>query len=457
MEQGLFNNGVFQILEDRHGYFWISCNKGIYRVSRQELNDFADGRIARINSVAYGKPDGMLNSECNGGRLPAGIIARDGKFWFPTQEGVAVIDPEAVYINSAAPPVVIESITLERNPVDFQRGVMIQPGQRDLEISYTGLSYIKSEQIRFKYRLEGLDPDWIDAGTRRVAYYPYLPPGSYTFRVIAANSDGVWNNAGAGINVIVRAPFWQRWWFWLVCAAAVISIAAFGIRSRLAQLKRKQAEREAFSRRLIESQEGERKRIAGELHDSLGQNLLIVKNWALIGLNALEEDNPAREHLNEISETTSLALDEVREIAQNLRPYQLERLGLTNTIEHMVRQVKNASDIEFITEIDNIDGLLSKESEINLYRVVQECVNNVLKHSAATTAWLLIKRTASGAQITCRDNGQGFDPEASSRQSGMGLIGMAERVRMLGGRYTIESAAGKGATIHVIIGKIDHA
>ncbi|MEN3336275.1 MAG: hypothetical protein V7641_5640 [Blastocatellia bacterium] len=123
MEHGLFNNGVFQILEDRHGYFWISCNKGIYRVSRQELNDFADGRIARINSVAYGKPDVMLNIECNGGRLPAGIIARDGKFWFPTQEGVAVIDPEAVYINSAAPPVVIEAVTLERNPVDFQRGI----------------------------------------------------------------------------------------------------------------------------------------------------------------------------------------------------------------------------------------------------------------------------------------------------------------------------------------------
>lgn len=210
MEQGLFNNGVFQILEDRHGYFWISCNKGIYRVSRQELNDFADGRISRINSVAYGKRDGMLDIECNGGRLPAGIIARDGKFWFPTQEGVALVDPEAVYINPQAPPVLIEAVTLERTPVDFQRGVTIQPGQRDLEISYTGLSYIKSEQIQFKYRLEGLDADWVDAGKRRVAYFPYLPPGNYTFRVIAANSDGFWNTGGASLNVIVRAPFWQR-------------------------------------------------------------------------------------------------------------------------------------------------------------------------------------------------------------------------------------------------------
>jgi signal transduction histidine kinase len=166
---------------------------------------------------------------------------------------------------------------LERNPIDFQNGITIQPGQRGLEIGYTGLSYIKADQIKFKYKLEPLDPDWIDAGTRRIAYFPYLPPGSYTFHVIAANSDGMWNLAGARINVIVRAPFWRRWWFWLVCSIVVISGAAFVIRSRLVQLKKKQLEREGFSRKLIESQEAERKRLAGELHDSLAQTLLIVK------------------------------------------------------------------------------------------------------------------------------------------------------------------------------------
>lgn len=451
MNQGLFDNGVFHISEDRHGNFWISCNRGIYRVSRQELSDFAGGKISRVNSVAYGKRDGMLNIECNGGREPGGIVTHDGKFWFPTQDGIAVVDPEAVHINPQSPPVLIESITLERNPIDFQNGITIQPGQRGLEISYTGLSFIKADQTKFKYKLEGLDPDWTDVGTRRVAYFPYLPPGSYTFHVVAANSDGIWNMAGARVIVIVRAPFWRRSWFWLVCSIAVISIAAIAIRSRLAQLKRKQLEREAFSRRLIESQEAERKRLAGEMHDSLGQNLLIVKNWALMGLNSLAADNPAREHLTEISENTSLAINEVREISQNLRPRQLERLGLTSTIEQMLRQLSSSTDIKFITETDNIDGLLSRESEINLYRVLQECLNNILKHSAATTAWLSIKRTTGGAQIICRDNGKGFDPETVSLSSGLGLIGMAERVRMLGGRYTMESAPGKGMTIYITI------
>ncbi len=454
VEHGLFDNGVFQILEDRHGYFWISCNRGIYRVSRQELNDFAAGRISGINSVAYGKRDGMLNIECNGGRSPAGIIARDGRFWFPTQEGVAVIDPEKVYVNPEAPPLIIESVTLERNAVDFQRGLTIQPGQRDLEISYTGLSFIKSDQIKFKYKLEGLDVDWIDAGTRRVAYFPYLPPGTYTFRVIAANSDGVWNHTGASFSFIVRAPFWRHSWFWLLCAVTVAAFTAFGMWGRLVQLKRRQAEREAFARQLIESQEGERKRLARELHDSLAQSLLIVKNWALVGLSSLAQDNPAREHLTEISETTSLALNEVREIAHNLRPPQLDRLGLTSTIEEMVRNISNSSDIEFIADIDNIDGLLSKESEINLFRVVQECVNNVLKHSAATKSWLSIKRTTGGAQVICRDNGKGFDPTARVPKRGIGLIGIAERVRMLGGNWTMEAAIGKGATICIMIERV---
>ena len=451
VEHGLFNNGVFQILEDRQGQFWISCNRGIYRVSRNELNDFADGKITRINSVVYGKQDGMLNVECNGGRMPAGIIARDGKFWFPTQAGVAVVDPGAVVINPKPPLVLIESVTLAREPLNFGAGVTIQPGQRDLEIAYTGLSYIKPDQIRFRYMLDGLRNDWVEAGPRRTAYFAYLPPGNYTFRVIAANSDGVWNDIGASISVTVLAPFWLRWWFWLLCLVAVIGIAAFIIRNRIKRLQRKHAEREAFARQLIESQENERKRIAAELHDSLGQNLFVAKNWALIGLNSIDAANPAREPLNEISETVSLALNEVREIAHNLRPYQLERQGLTNTIEQMVGNVRNSADVEFVAELDNIDDLLSQDSAINLYRMVQECVNNVVKHSQATRAWLFIKLNGNSTEIICRDNGRGFDPAASASRNGLGLTSMSERVRMLGGRYTLESAVGKGTTIRVVL------
>jgi hypothetical protein len=189
--------------------------------------------VQRINSVVFGKNDGMLNIECNGARLPAGIKARDGRFWFPTQEGVAVVDPETVPINPQPPPVRIESIMLENNAVDFRNGVTVQPGQRGLEISYTGLSYIKSDQIKFKYKLEGLDADWIDVGIRRTATFTYLPPGRYTFRVLAANSDGLWNEVGASIPVFVRAPFWEWTWFWLLCFFIIVGLALFVVRARI--------------------------------------------------------------------------------------------------------------------------------------------------------------------------------------------------------------------------------
>jgi len=458
-EHGLYNNGVFQILEDRRGYFWISCNKGIYRVSRQELNDFAEGRIPKLNSIVFGKQDGMLNSECNGGRQPAGLMAEDGKFWFPTMGGIAVVDPEALTINQQPPPVLIESLMLERKQVEFQNGVTIRPGQRDLEINYTGLSFIKSEQVKFKYRLEGMDADWTDVGTRRVAYFPYLPPGNYTFRVIAANSDGVWNTTGASVRIAVLAPFWRTWWFAMLSLGAVVGVVVGAIllwqRRRMTNLERARAEQAKFSRQLIESQEMERKRIAAELHDGLGQNLLVIKNRALIGLLTPNDQERAVEQLNEISTAVSQTLDEVRQIAANLHPYQLDRLGLTKAIEAMIRKVAAAAGIKFSTGIDNIDGLFDPQAEINLYRIVQESLNNIIKHSAATEATVVIKRDERRVAITIRDNGKGFVAEPAKNtgplKRGFGLAGMSERARMLGGDYAIHAIPGEGATITLTI------
>ncbi len=207
IKEGLFNNGVFQILEDARGNFWMSSNRGIYRVRKQELNEVAARKRSAITSVAYGKSDGMLNAECNGGAWPAGIKARDGKLWFPTQDGVAVIDPETISANPQPPPVVIESFLLDRAAVAFDRPVRISPGQESLEIAYTALSFINSEQLKFKYRLAGLDRDWIEADTRRTAYYSHVPPGDYVFQVIAANSDGVWNTEGQSLRIVVVPPF----------------------------------------------------------------------------------------------------------------------------------------------------------------------------------------------------------------------------------------------------------
>lgn len=452
---GLFNNGVFSILEDGGGNFWISCNRGIYRVAKQELNGLADGRLPRLNSVAYGKNDGMLNTECNGGRQPSAIRAADGKFWFPTQNGVVVVDPRAVTINPAPPPVRIESVLVERAAVDPAQGITLRANRDNLEIRFTGISFIKPEQVKFRYRIEGLSNSWTDLGTIREVYFPSLPPGEYTFHVIAANSDGVWNQDGARIKLFVRAPFWRRPWFIAGAVFLVLLAGFFIVRSRIRELQRRQRVQQEFSRKLLESQEQERQRIAAELHDSIGQSLLIIKNRAYIALGDLDERDTVQEQLEELSESATQAIEECREISYNLRPYQIERFGLTKTLEAIFRRISEVSSIETVVDAASIDNLFTPETENNLYRVVQESVNNIIKHSGATQARLTIARDSDRIEITIGDNGSGFDRDQATRdakkRTGFGLIGMAERMRLSGASYEIDSELGHGTTIRILI------
>jgi signal transduction histidine kinase/ligand-binding sensor domain-containing protein len=454
VREGLFGNGVFQILEDGRGYLWMSCNRGIYRVSKSELNELAIGKRAAVFSAAYGKSDGMRNAECNGGFWPAGIRARDGKLWFPTQDGVAAVDPEAVTTNPAPPPVVIESISLDHEPQPLDRPIRVPPGGENLELEYTALSFFNSEHIRFRYRLEGLDTNWIEANTRRTAYYSHLPPGDYIFKVIAANSDGVWNTQGQSLSIVVLPPFYRTWWFLALALMGLLVAAVLIWRARVSQLKQAHAVQQAFTRQLIASQESERKRIAAELHDGLGQQLVVIKNLALMSLGNGALQTVSRPQIEEISEQASQALGEVKKISYNLRPYQLDRLGLTKAIQGIVKQASAATTISFTAEIDAIDNVLAKDSEINFYRIVQECINNLLKHSQATTASVTVRRTVNELLLKISDNGRGFTPGATSSGSdlaGFGLIGISERTQLLGGKLAIRSKPGQGTMISINI------
>ncbi len=455
---GLFNNGVFQILEDSRQNLWMSCNRGIYRVRKEELNDFTAGKRKTIASIAYGRSEGMLNAECNGGVWPAGIRAQDGKLWFPTQDGAAVIDPEAVRINSRPPPVTVESILLDGNPVSLDDPIRIRPGQENVEIQYTALSFINSGNIHFRYEMAGLDKDWVEAGVRRSAWYSHMPAGDYDFRVIARNSDGVWNMQGQTLHVSVLPHFYQTWWFLASLLVGTAALIATGWRNRERQLKRAHAQQEAFSRRLINSQETERQRIAAELHDSLGQTLLVIKNRANLASHALGDSEAAQEQLDEISASASDAIDEVRTIAHNLRPYHLDRFGLTRTLRAMCTQATRSSGIGFQVEMDSIDGLFPKQTEINVYRIIQEAVNNVIKHSGASEARFLVQRREQAVELSIRDNGRGFNgmmrdgqkaETAEASPGGFGFIGMAERARLIGGTFAVNSIPDSGTTITI--------
>lgn len=456
--QGLFDNGVFSIIEDGSGNFWLSCNLGIYRVRKAELNDLAAGLTEKITSVSYNKRDGMLNVECNGGAQPAGIRARDGRIWFPTQQGVAVVDPKSVPVNTQPPAVVVESVVVDTKPATIGSGLRLNPGQVNVEINYTGLSFISPELVKFKYKLEGLDEDWVDAGTRRTAYYAHLPPGTFSFRVIAANRDGVWNEAGATMQIVVVPPFWRTGWF---LAAAVLALSLIGYvlyQRRISGLKRAHQAQERFTQQLIDSQEGERKRIAAELHDSLGQSLLMIKNRVALGLKFWDDPAKARDQIEQIAGTVAESIKEVRQIAYDLRPYQLDHIGLTQALEELVDRVSGSCPVKFTTSIASIDDLYSADAAINIYRILQEALNNIVKHSGASQASVVVTRDEREVLMEVQDNGQGFSVGASEDnrgngvRRGFGMTGLDERARMLNGKLWVNSTPGQGTTVRLRMG-----
>jgi signal transduction histidine kinase len=460
---------------------WMGSNRGVFRARKEDLNELAEGRRRSVTCYAYGRSDGLSTLACATGGQPAACKARDGRLWFATAKGAAVVDPGNLPFNPLPPPVVIEECLIDdavvaggvsgtigpwsnksavsgecrptkrsalSDPPSTLTPIVVPPAKHRVEFRFTALSLVAPERVLFKYRLAGFDDDWVNAGPRRVAQYSYVPPGSYQFRVTACNNNGVWNDAGATLGLIVRPGWWQTGWFRVLAGVGLAGLVFLSYRRRVLALQGARATQQSFSRRLIESQENERKRLAAELHDSLGQNLLVIKNRALLGLQDASATAGALDQLDTISSVASQSLQEVREIAHNLRPCHLDRLGLTKALRAVITSVARASTIEFVPEIEVIDGLLLPEQEINLYRIVQELLNNIVKHSHAAQARLGIRLEDRRLVLTFEDDGCGFDYAAATDHSqggrGWGLAGIAERVRILGGNLRCDSSPGRG-------------
>ena len=450
---GLFDNGVFQILEDSHANLWMSSNHGIFRVSKKQLNDYAEGKESSLISVSYGRNDGMFNAECNGGMWPSGAIDKQGKLWFPTQDGVAVVDPGLIPVRQQSPRIVIESVLIDHIPSEFEKPVTVDTGQESLEIGYTALSFYRPDQIVFRYKMDGLDSKWQDVGYRRTAYFSHMPPGNYTFRLMAANTDGIWSEA-KGFPVRVLPPFYLTPWF-LVATVIVLFSLIYALWSyRVSQLRRVQAAQQAFSQELIYSQESERRRISAELHDSLGQRLILIKNHALFLLRPSSEklnENERKQTIEDISDEAAHAIEETRIISYNLRPFQLDRLGLTKAVEALARSAFRPTQIEFTTQLDDIDDSFPEDLRINFYRIVQEAVTNIIKHSAATETNIAVKKDEDHILLSIRDNGNGLALQPKSAppvgKGGFGLTGIKERAAVLGGTVKMRSSPDFGTLL----------
>ncbi|HEV2991384.1 MAG TPA: two-component regulator propeller domain-containing protein [Candidatus Angelobacter sp.] len=240
-KNGLFDENIWAVLEDGLGNLWMSSNLGIFRVSKNELTSFAEGKVSKINSISYGMSDGMLGAECNGGSQNAGWKAADGTLMFACVRGIVAVNPGKMISNPLAPPVVIEEAWV--NGRDALRAKTPTPvGRGELEFHFAGLSYLAPEKVAFKYKLEGFDKDWVPAGSRRVAYYTNIPPGAYRFHVIASNNDGVWNNEGAGFAFYLVPRFYQTISFYIASAFALVLIGIGFYLLRMRAIRKREEE-----------------------------------------------------------------------------------------------------------------------------------------------------------------------------------------------------------------------
>ena len=459
-KDGLPNNVVYGILSDEEGNLWMSTNNGISRFNLQNRT-FKN----------FDKKDGLQDNEFNS---CAFFKSKSGELFFGGIKGFNAFYPSEIKDNPNPPRVVLTDFQILNQPVSFKakdsplkqtitetKEITLNYDQRFFSFEFAALDFTEPSKNQYAYQLEGFDKDLVKVGTRRTAFYTNVTPGTYLFRVIASNNDGVWNREGATIKIIILPPFWQSWWFITLMVLSTIGLIFLIVYPRISKLRYEKEIQEAFAGQLIEEQEKDRKRIAAELHDGLGQSLLIIKNRAFLGekVTGKETDSEdkiesAREQFGEISESATEALEQVREIAYYLRPSQLERLGLTSAIEEMLERAEDSTGIRFETELPDLDGIFSPEDEINFYRIVQESINNIIKHSGASLVKVSIKLDENGVEVLINDNGKGFIvDENSPKRQGFGLRGMAERARILGGVYSVESVPNEGTTVMVRIKK----
>jgi ligand-binding sensor domain-containing protein/signal transduction histidine kinase len=437
-KEGLFDDCVFEIIEDERNDLWLTSPKGVFRVSKKDLNDLAEGKPARIASTSFDTSDGMLSRECSSGQ-PAGCRSSDGKLWFPTIKGIATIDPNNMPINLQAPPVAIERAIVDGNLTELTDRTELTPGRQRYEFHYTALSLVAPEKVRFKYMLEGFDKDWVDAGAQRVASYTQIAPGSYKFRVLACNNDGVWNETGASVNLYLKPYFYQTYWFYAVCGT-VVGLVGLGLYRLRVQRIRSQ-----FSAVLEE-----RNRMAREIHDTLAQSLVGIA----LQLQAVEKALPdapetAERHLSLAHSMVNHSLVEARRSIWDLRSKALETDDLATALSATARQMTEGTGVRVDVRVAGDPRRLPAQIENHALRIAQESLTNALRHADAKLVTIEAKFNSASLELRIEDDGRGFDvPGVLTAADGhFGLRGMHERVEHMGGELVVKSIPGEGTEI----------
>lgn len=430
------NNVIYGILKDDAGYLWLSSNKGLTRFSPR-----------RGVSKNYDLTDGLQSNEFN---TNVCYKHTDGTLFFGGVNGITYFRTDQFRKNSFVPPVRITQTTvLDSIYPPNQSHLTLAHDQNFITFAFTALNYSNTEKNQYQYQLSGIDERWVPTQHQRTAKYTKLPPGDYVFRVKGSNDDGIWNERGTSMRITIKPPFWGTLWFRLLLIALLIGGTVGVYRYRIYELKNRQAHELAVS---IRTQELERQRFSKELHDGVGANLSVLKMYlASIGDPSVPADALKARSIALLK--TSVA--SIRQLIHDMHPRSLSELGLTQTLTEMVALVNESGQLTVVLEAENVPLHLSEVAEINLFRVMQELVQNAIKHANARTVWLTLRHDAGLLTVTYKDDGRGFDTSRVNGKphhgSGNGLANIRQRIALLNGNFTLQSAENQGTAVEISI------
>jgi len=442
-------------IEDEAQSVWLNTPCGLVRVARSDLDDWvaaADKAGRSIRTTVFDTADGVRSSPSAGGFTPHVAKSPDGRLWFWTPDGVAVLDPGHLPFNKLPPPVHIEQVIGDRKPYEASSNLRLPPLSRDLEIDYTALSLVAPEKIRFKYKLEGRDLDWQDAGNRRQAFYSDLAPRNYRFRVTASNNSGVWNEAGASFDFSVAPAYYQSSWFRAACGFTLLALLWGLYRYRLRQVARE------FNLRM-EERVAERGRMARDLHDTLLQGF----QGLMLRLQAVDDMLPQGEPKQELEQT----LDRADQVIAEGRKAVHDLRSSTMVGNDLARAVRALGDELFSEDSTTFDFVLEGRSQElhpivrdEVYRITRKALRNAFSHARAHHIEAELIYSERLLRLRIRDDGEGIAPAIleDGRPGHFGLPGMRERAAQIGAKLDIWSGVGTGTEIELNVpGSIAYA
>ncbi len=438
--QGLASNGIYHILEDRAGRFWMSGPNGISSIGRDQLDRVAATPTYRPAVTLYGISDGLETTQMHGGTQPAGSLTAAGEIWFPSNKGPVRILPEEV-VTTGMPSAVIERVLADGREAPLPGSLTLPPGDGKLEVHYSAIRLRSQERIRFRYKLEGFDNDWTEADQRRVAYYTNLPSGDYRFRVEAFEMSDPEKASEAGFAFYWSPRFYRTPWFYILCLVALAAATWAAHEFRM---------REAHSR--FQGVLEERARVAREMHDTLiqgcgGVSALLEASFAL----GDREPETRHELLECARDQVRTTIDEARRAVWNLR-HQPDGAGIGSMLSQMAHQVSVESRIPILCETAGKPATLDPPVEHDILMVAREALHNAVQHAQPRNVQLRLSFESGNVHMSVVDDGCGFEP-AAAHANGVhyGLIGMRERIERLGGQFVVTSKTGHGTQIEATI------